>query len=82
MVAVWRHGRMGWPWTPAMDSPSTPCGRATPETALRPSFTFLDTPRSTPIFGGSFQLSFCSITKRMRIIRNYAAIAASWREVT
>ena len=48
---------------PAMPDPSTPCGRATPETALRPfqgrvahragglrpSFTLLETPRRMPM---------------------------------
>jgi hypothetical protein len=33
----------------AIHDPSTPCGRATPETALWPSSTLLDTPRRAPI---------------------------------
>jgi hypothetical protein len=34
---------------PAMPYPSTPCGRATPQTALRPSSTPLEALRHTPL---------------------------------
>jgi hypothetical protein len=36
-----------------MPYPYTPCGRATLETALRPSSTPLDTPRHTPMDGAT-----------------------------